>query len=255
MCLDPHLNQGWGWCHKTSLSPPVKYFTDRSKATLLLWIFYVCLSYVCYAFVIVCLYVPCGHLLGKGWPLGSRLWCLAVSLSLFHWYPGSGVVLDCIDSWSLHPYLLWLCISTHKKADPYQNVCTSKFKMVGLSPLVKYFYWPFQGSASFDNHLCYFCLVFYAFMHVRLLMPCSHLLGKGWPLGSRLWCLIVTLSLSHWYPGSGVVSDCIDSWYLPFFLLCYSYILTISPVICSFSFSRIKYLTYFCQRSLSNYLT
>ena len=21
-------------------------------------------------------------------------------------YPGSGVVLDCIDSWSLHPYLL-----------------------------------------------------------------------------------------------------------------------------------------------------
>ena len=29
-----------------------------------------------------------------------------VSLSLSHWYPGSGVVLDCIDSWSLHPYLL-----------------------------------------------------------------------------------------------------------------------------------------------------
>ena len=33
------------------------------------------LSYVCYAFVLVCLYVPCGHLLGKGWPLGSCLWC------------------------------------------------------------------------------------------------------------------------------------------------------------------------------------
>ena len=31
----------------------------------------------------------------------------AVSLSLSHWYPGSGVVLDCIDSWSLHPYLLF----------------------------------------------------------------------------------------------------------------------------------------------------
>ena len=29
-----------------------------------------------------------------------------MSLSLSHWYPGSGVVLDCIDSWSLHPYLL-----------------------------------------------------------------------------------------------------------------------------------------------------
>ena len=30
--------------------------------------------------------------------LGSRLWCLTESLSLSHWYPGSGVVLDCIDS-------------------------------------------------------------------------------------------------------------------------------------------------------------
>ena len=29
-------------------------------------------------FVRVCLYVPCGHLLGKGCPLGSRLWCLCV---------------------------------------------------------------------------------------------------------------------------------------------------------------------------------
>ena len=26
----------------------------------------------------VCLFVLCGHLLGKGWPLGSRLWCLTV---------------------------------------------------------------------------------------------------------------------------------------------------------------------------------
>ena len=65
------------------------------------------LSYVCYAFVGVCLYVPCGHLLGKGWPLGSRLWCLTVSLSLSHWYPGSGVVLDCIDSWTSQPYFVW----------------------------------------------------------------------------------------------------------------------------------------------------
>ena len=29
---------------KTGLSPPVKYFTDRSKAVLLLWIFYVFFS-------------------------------------------------------------------------------------------------------------------------------------------------------------------------------------------------------------------
>ena len=57
----------------------------------------------------ICLYVPCGHLLRKGWSLGYRLWCLIVNLSLSHWYPGSGVVLDNIDSWSLHPYFLWCC--------------------------------------------------------------------------------------------------------------------------------------------------
>ena len=48
------------------------------------------LSCVCCAFVPVCLLVPCGHLLGKGWPLGSRLYWLTVSLLLLlsHWYPG-----------------------------------------------------------------------------------------------------------------------------------------------------------------------
>ena len=79
------------------------------RVVLLLWIFCVFFSVMfCYALVCVSLYVPCRHLLGKGWPLGSRLWCLTVSLSLSHWYPWSGVVLDCIDSWSLHPYLPWV---------------------------------------------------------------------------------------------------------------------------------------------------
>ena len=55
-------------------------------------------SCVCNAVVRVFLFVPCGHLLRKDRPLGSRLWCLTVGLSLSHWYPGSGVVLDCIDS-------------------------------------------------------------------------------------------------------------------------------------------------------------
>ena len=114
ICPGPHQKQGWGWRHETGLSPPVKYFTDRSKAVLLLWIVYVyvfVLSCVSYVFVRVCLYVLCGHLLGKGWPLVSRLLCPTVSLSFSHWYPGSGVVLDCIDSWSLHPYLLIFYLS------------------------------------------------------------------------------------------------------------------------------------------------
>ena len=36
----------------------------------------------------------------------SRLWCINVSLPLSHWYPGSGVALDCIDSFFVHPCLL-----------------------------------------------------------------------------------------------------------------------------------------------------
>ena len=66
MCPGLHQNQRRGWRRETGLSPPVKYFTDRSKAVLLLWIVYVFLSCVCYAFVRVCLFVHCGHLLGKG---------------------------------------------------------------------------------------------------------------------------------------------------------------------------------------------
>ena len=35
---------------------------------------------------------------GKGLTSWLPLCCLTVSLSLSHWYPGSGMVLDCIDS-------------------------------------------------------------------------------------------------------------------------------------------------------------
>ena len=41
-------------------------FTDRSKVVLLLWIIYVISVLFCYAFMHVCLLMPCGHLLGKG---------------------------------------------------------------------------------------------------------------------------------------------------------------------------------------------
>ena len=44
---------------------------------------------------------------GKGLTSWLSFVVSSVSLSLSHWYPGSGVVLDCIDSWSLQPYLFW----------------------------------------------------------------------------------------------------------------------------------------------------
>ena len=88
-------------------SSKIFYWPFQGGTSFLDLFCFVFLSCVCYAFVCVCFYMPCCHLLGKGWPLGSHLWCLTVSLSFSHWYPGSGVVLDCIDSWSLRPYLLW----------------------------------------------------------------------------------------------------------------------------------------------------
>ena len=55
------------------------------------------------------------------------------------------------------------------------------------------------------------CFGYACFVHVCLLMHYSHLLGKGSPLGSRLCCLIVKLSLSDWCHGPGVVLNCVDS--------------------------------------------
>ena len=53
------------------------------------------------------------------------------------------------------------------------------------------FYWPFQGGTSFVDLLC-FCsvLCLLCFVRVCLYVLRGHLLGKGWPLGSRLWCLL-----------------------------------------------------------------
>ena len=45
---------------------------------------------------------------GKGLTSWLSFVVSSVSLSLSHWYPGSGVVLDCIDSWSLQPYYFYL---------------------------------------------------------------------------------------------------------------------------------------------------
>ena len=105
--LDPHLNKWWGWSPLNRFKPSSKiFFADRSKVVLLLWIIYVISVIFCYAFMHVCLLMPCGHLLGKGCPLGSPLLCLIVTWSISHWYPGSGVVLDCVDSWSLAYFLL-----------------------------------------------------------------------------------------------------------------------------------------------------
>ena len=70
MCLYPHLRVrlALGWCRETGL----RIFTDGSKAVPLLWI--ICVIYVlCVSCFRVCSLLPCGHLLGKGCPLGYCL--------------------------------------------------------------------------------------------------------------------------------------------------------------------------------------
>ena len=49
-----------------------------------------CLLCLCARLFICALWSPAGK--------GLTFWLSFVSLSLSHWYPGSGVVLDCIDS-------------------------------------------------------------------------------------------------------------------------------------------------------------
>ena len=90
-----------------------------------------------------------------------------------------------------------LCVQIDScKPNIYVSWSTSELR-VRLAPLNRFkpsskiFYWPFQGGTSFVDLLC-FCsvLCLLCFVRVCLYVLFGHLLGKGWPLGSRLWCLL-----------------------------------------------------------------
>ena len=78
----------WGWCQDPSLSPPVKYFTDRSKAVLLLWTFYVfpvlCLLCLCVCLFICALWSPAEKGLASGLSFVVS-YCEFVSFPLVSW--------------------------------------------------------------------------------------------------------------------------------------------------------------------------
>ena len=77
ICLQQNGHQIWH--RETGLSPPVKYFTDCSKAVLLLWI--ICVIYVlCLSYFCICSLLHFNHLLWNG--LTSCLWNLIVFLLL-----------------------------------------------------------------------------------------------------------------------------------------------------------------------------
>ena len=56
-----------------------------------------------------------------------------------------------------------------------------------------------------------FCLVFAMSLCASVYMCFVVTCWERADLLALVWCLTVSLSLSHWYPGSGVVLDCIDS--------------------------------------------
>ena len=79
------------------------------------------------------------------------------------------------------------------------------------------FYWPFQGGASFVDHLCYLCIVLVKLSRLLVASLWSPA-GNGLTTQlSCLWCLLWLCYFPMWCPGSGVVLDCIDSWSLPSF--------------------------------------
>ena len=82
----------WLSCLLCFVTFPNESCSTLGSPVLLLWIFMCGLVFVMPLCAPVYLYlvVTCWE--------RSRLWCITVSLSLSHWCPGSGVVLDCIDS-------------------------------------------------------------------------------------------------------------------------------------------------------------
>ena len=76
---------------------PLYIRLDRLQGSVLDLLFFcsvLCLLCFCAPLFICALWSPAG----KGLTSWLSFVVSAVSLSLFHWYPGSGVVLDCIDS-------------------------------------------------------------------------------------------------------------------------------------------------------------
>ena len=124
-----------------------------------------------------------------------------------------------------------------------------------FKPSSKIFYWPFKGGTSFVDLLC-FCSVLCLLCLCARLFICALWSPAGKGLTSWLSFVVstVSLSLSHWYPGSGVVLDCIDFWSLhPYLLLsidemvralCFGCFLGPTGFTCWISFAPVFSFTY-----------
>ena len=118
------------------------------------------------------------------------------------------MVLDCIDSWSLQPYLLWLselfclCCVAALKSLPALSFNALIFPILRIVCTISFHSWVRCGTWL------------YRFLIFATLLTLWSPAGKGLTSWLSFVVSSVSLSLSHWYPGSGVVLDCIDSWSL-----------------------------------------
>ena len=97
ICPGPHQNKGRGLRSETGLCPPVKYLLTVPRR----YFFVDHLCYLCLVFVMVsCLFIAAlWSPAGKG--LTSWLLFVMFKMCFCHcpmWYPGSGTLVDCIDS-------------------------------------------------------------------------------------------------------------------------------------------------------------
>ena len=107
-------------------------------------------------------------------------------------------------------FIFWfICSRRRCKPNIYVSWSTSDLRVrlahceTGLSPLIKYIYWPFQGGASFVDHLCYFCLVFVMFSRASVYWCLYWCLVVTWWERAWLWfviynCEVVTFPLVSW---------------------------------------------------------
>ena len=118
----------------------------------------------------------------------------------------------------LSPYPCFIYVSWSTSELRVRLAPLNRFK-----PSSKIFYWPFQGGTSFvDLFMFLFCLMFTMFCARLFICALWSPAGKGLTSWLSFVVSSVSLSLSHWYPGSGVVLDCIDSWSLHHYLLLFS---------------------------------
>ena len=129
---------------------------------------------------VLCLLCLCARLFeralwspaGKGLTSWLSFVVSIVSLSLSHCYPGSDVVLDCIDSWSLHPYLLWAAVCSKAVVLLLLTFCLL------LLPL--------------SESVIVICFVVRYFMSIPILQ------SSWWGRESWLLCLVCVLGVSWW---------------------------------------------------------